>query len=113
MNSSKHKLIIIGSSTGGPGLLEKIITSFTDSINGSIIIAQHMDTKLLDSFTKRLNRINKTNQAIFVQENQEIQKSKIYVLEKSTILQESATTLTLVLNKQRYKSAHRNLFFGF
>ena len=83
MNSLKpKKLILIGASTGGPGLLEKIVTSL-DRIDFTIIIAQHMDRLSLSSFAKRLNRISE-NEVIFVDRRVAIENSKIYLLEDTS-----------------------------
>ncbi len=90
MNSLKPKLALIGSSTGGPGLLEQIITSFTKRVNGSIIIAQHMDSLLLESFARRLNRINKITEVVFCSDSQiDIKTNTIYLLNDTAKLKES------------------------
>ena len=89
LNSSKlKKLILIGASTGGPGLLEKIVGSLSDSINFSIVIAQHMDALSLSSFAKRLNRIT-PNEVLFVQDTLIIEHSKIYLLEDSSYFEQN------------------------
>lgn len=86
MNSSKpDKIVLIGSSTGGPGLLESILTSLKQSIDFTIVIIQHMDALSLSSFSKRLNRIN-PSEVIFVNKNMPIKKGKIYLLKDSSFL---------------------------
>lgn len=53
----RNKLILIGASTGGPGHLERILKKLPSNLNSKVIIAQHMDSSLFDSFTKRLDSI--------------------------------------------------------
>jgi len=95
LNSLKPKLAFIGASTGGPGLIEKIITSFESQLGGSIILAQHMDTLSLASFAKRLNRINRVTDVVFCKEKTETVTNKIYLLNDTSFLQEQYGTLFL------------------
>ncbi len=89
MNFSKPKLLLIGASTGGPGLIEKIITSLGQKIEGSIIIAQHMDKIAIASFAKRLNRINKTIEVVFCETSCEnINNNTIYLLNDTARLEQ-------------------------
>ncbi len=89
MNFLKHKLLLIGASTGGPGLIEKIITSLGQKIEGSIIIAQHMDKIAIASFAKRLNRINKTIEVVFCETSCEnINNNTIYLLNDTARLEQ-------------------------
>ena len=89
MNSSKlKKLLLIGASTGGPGLLEKIVNSLSSEIDFTLVIAQHMDALALSSFAKRLNRIT-PNEVVFVQESLVLENSKIYLLEDSSYFEQN------------------------
>lgn len=102
MNSLKPKLALIGSSTGGPGLLEKIITSFDTKINGTLIIAQHMDSFALHSFAKRLNRLLEATDVIFCDTPKiNIEANSIYLLNDTARLQESVS-----LQLQRVEEFH-------
>ena len=90
MNSLKPKIVLIGSSTGGPGLLEQILTSFSTKINGSLIIAQHMDSFSLESFARRLNRINKVTEVIFCNKFYiNVETNTIYLLNDTARLTET------------------------
>lgn len=51
------KIILIGASTGGPGHINKILTSLKPEFNAAIIIAQHMGNDYIPSFVKQLNSI--------------------------------------------------------
>lgn len=53
----KKKLILIGSSTGGPGHLEKIVSSLGADFSSTLIIAQHLDAVFLPSMIKHLDSI--------------------------------------------------------
>ncbi len=89
LNSSKlKKLVLIGASTGGPGLLEKIVSSLADEIDFTLVIAQHMDVLALFSFAKRLNRIT-PNEVLFVQNSLVLENSKIYLLEDSSYFEQN------------------------
>lgn len=79
ISSKPNKLILIGASTGGPGLIERIVTAL-DVLNGvSIVIAQHMDRLSLASFAKRLHRIY-PEEVVLVSDRLPIQSGRIYVI---------------------------------
>jgi len=48
------KLIVIGASTGGPQVIQKILSAFTFQTKG-IVIVQHMAAKYTKAFAERLN----------------------------------------------------------
>jgi len=62
------KLILIGASTGGPGHLEKILSSLDKHFSSTVIIAQHLDSIFLQSMVKHFNDITQTD-VIQAQEN--------------------------------------------
>jgi two-component system chemotaxis response regulator CheB len=51
----KKKLILVGSSTGGPGHLEKILSALPRDFSSTIIIAQHIAHVFLPSMVKSMN----------------------------------------------------------
>lgn len=51
----QHKIIAIGSSTGGPGHIQKILSAIPSNFNATIIIAQHINSIFLDSIVESLN----------------------------------------------------------
>lgn len=51
----RRKLIVIGSSTGGPGHIQKILTAIPHGFGASIVIAQHINSVFLDSIVESLN----------------------------------------------------------
>lgn len=57
-NSLRYEIIVIGSSTGGPGALEYIISNLPANLKIPVVIAQHMPARFLESFADRLNNHN-------------------------------------------------------
>lgn len=52
-----HKLVAIGSSTGGPGHIQKILSAIPADFNASIVIGQHINSVFLDSIVESLNSL--------------------------------------------------------
>lgn len=50
----KRKIVLIGASTGGPGVIEKLIASLPDHYPHPICIVQHFPAELTHSFVTRL-----------------------------------------------------------
>lgn len=59
--------VVIGASTGGPSLVEKIITSLPSSLQTTVFIVQHMPEKFSRNYVLLLNK----NSAISVKEAEE------------------------------------------
>lgn len=55
----KFNLIVIGTSTGGPVALQKILTSLPASIPCPIVLVQHMPPKFTTAFAERMNAMCK------------------------------------------------------
>lgn len=51
-----HKLVLIGASTGGPGLIEEILTSLPADYPYPVCVVQHMPENFTSVFAKRLNK---------------------------------------------------------
>ncbi|HZF69436.1 MAG TPA: CheB methylesterase domain-containing protein [Sulfuricurvum sp.] len=51
---SNAKIILIGASTGGPGIIEKLITALPQNFSVPICIVQHFPSELTPSFVARL-----------------------------------------------------------
>lgn len=57
-NKRIESIIAIGSSTGGPRALQKIIPKLPSNINSTILIVQHMPAGFTKSLAERLNNIS-------------------------------------------------------
>lgn len=77
------KLVLIGSSTGGPGQLRFLLEDL-DIKDTCIIIAQHMTEKFLPSFIEQFDKNSKSS--VCTLEDKEILSNKIYICCKNTIL---------------------------
>lgn len=51
------RVVVIGASTGGPSILEKIINNLSSDIKVAVVIAQHMPQVFVKTFVERLNRM--------------------------------------------------------
>jgi len=73
-----EKVILIGSSTGGPGLIEQICSSLPANFKHPVCIVQHMPEQFTAAFAQRLDRAS----VLTVQEskqNMELLPGNIYV----------------------------------
>lgn len=72
------KVIMIGSSTGGPGLLEEICASLPENFPYAVCIVQHMPEKFTEAFAGRLDRASRlpVKEAV---NNEEIMQSTVYL----------------------------------
>lgn len=66
-------IVLIGSSTGGPTLIEKIISSLPDNYPYPVMIVQHMPDNFTAGFAKRLN--NYTNLEVIESKNGQVIKN--------------------------------------
>ncbi len=73
-----RKIVLIGASTGGPGQIEKIISSLPVLSDTAVIIAQHMSMDFIPSFTKRLKELS-TNTIEMVKDNASVEPGNIYL----------------------------------
>ena len=77
-NIAAENLVLIGSSAGGPPMLDSIVSSLKPDINAAVVITQHMPAGFTASLAQRLNRISPLE--VKETENGDIlQKGKIYV----------------------------------
>ena len=56
-----EKIILVGSSTGGPGLIEQICSSLPANYKYPVCIVQHMPAQFTEAFAKRLDRASVLN----------------------------------------------------
>ncbi len=86
------KIVLIGASTGGPGQIEKIISSLEILTETTIIIAQHMVDGFVPSFATRLkeNNINKIGMA---EDGAALHKANIYLCDGLTTIKKNSSGL--------------------
>lgn len=60
-SGKSYKLLAIGTSTGGPVALQKVLTTFPSNFNLPIILVQHMPAAFTPAFAARLNTLCKIN----------------------------------------------------
>lgn len=58
IHSSNKKLVLIGTSTGGPRALQEVVTRIPKTINAPIVIVQHMPAGFTKSLANRLNQLS-------------------------------------------------------
>ena len=78
VTKSSDKIVVLGSSTGGPSVVTSILESFPEDFPTPIFIIQHMGKNFTRIFASRLNRLCK----VVVKEaehKEEIKKSIAYV----------------------------------
>ncbi|WP_201352757.1 CheB methylesterase domain-containing protein [Hydrogenimonas urashimensis] len=85
-------LVLVGASTGGPGLIETILDSKPPISDNAMIIAQHMDPLPLHSFAKRLERLC-GQKVVFANEDLPLEQGTIYLLGRTSILIERSGVL--------------------
>lgn len=56
--ATKKKIVLIGTSTGGPRALQEVITKIPSSIKAPILIVQHMPAGFTKSLADRLNNLS-------------------------------------------------------
>jgi two-component system chemotaxis response regulator CheB len=59
--SENPKLILIGTSTGGPRALQEVITKLPADIQAPVVIVQHMPPGFTESLANRLNSLSSVN----------------------------------------------------
>jgi two-component system, chemotaxis family, protein-glutamate methylesterase/glutaminase len=57
-SKSIRKIILIGASTGGPGLIEQLCASFPADFPHPVCVVQHMPEQFTEAFAARLNRVS-------------------------------------------------------
>lgn len=58
-NKTSKKIVLIGTSTGGPRALQEVITKLPQSLSAPVLIVQHMPKGFTKSLAERLNQLSK------------------------------------------------------
>ncbi|MDB2562693.1 chemotaxis-specific protein-glutamate methyltransferase CheB [Sulfurimonas sp.] len=72
------KVVLIGSSTGGPGLIEQICAAIPVNYKYPVCVVQHMPEQFTSAFAQRLNRASAVN-VYESSQNMELQPGSIYL----------------------------------
>lgn len=80
----RPKLVLIGSSTGGPKQLKSILCDVELPLNSSIVVAQHMRPFYLQSFADQFNKDVKS-EVVLLSERTLLQ-NKIYILAQNSVM---------------------------
>lgn len=94
-------LICIGSSTGGPPVLETILTALPESLHPPIVVAQHMPELFTRSMAERLNEACKLK-VVHATEGMTLEPRTVYIAPggKNTHVRRAGTgRLTLEINR--------------
>lgn len=57
VGNTPYELLIIGSSTGGPTAVEKVLTRLPMNVPLAVLVVQHMPSNFVHSFAQRLNSL--------------------------------------------------------
>ena len=72
------KVVLIGSSTGGPGLIEQICAAIPVNYKYPVCIVQHMPEQFTSAFAQRLNRASAVN-VYETSQNMELRPGNVYL----------------------------------
>ncbi|HEC1548692.1 TPA: chemotaxis protein CheB [Campylobacter upsaliensis] len=86
------KLLLIGSSTGGPNQLKFLLKDLHIK-NTCVVIAQHMSSNYLSSFVNKFNE--ESVNEVRLLEDKELLANKIYICAKNTILTGNLSLIAL------------------
>jgi two-component system chemotaxis response regulator CheB len=96
-----YEIIVIGSSTGGPGAVEAVVTKLPGNLNVPVLIAQHMPPNFIQSFADRLNELTSLN-VVVGKNGTEIKSGTVYIAAsegKNLIVKENTDTGKLMFLK--------------
>lgn len=107
-SQTDKKIILIGTSTGGPKALQTVLSKLPSSINAPILVVQHMPPGFTNSLAMRLNSLS----AITVKEAEDgelIQKGTAYIAPGGYHLKvkKSGMSLIVCLDKTDQQNGHR------
>ena len=114
-HSIPKKIVLIGSSTGGPGQISKIIASLPSLHNTSVVIAQHMVDGFLESFAQNLQH-SALNDVLIVNKKVCLRSGEIYVCEGETKVEKEDNTFVFLHSdsvKHGYNPNINTLFNSF
>jgi two-component system chemotaxis response regulator CheB len=76
--SGHKKIVIIGTSTGGPQSLQKVIPRLPEDLGVPIVVVQHMPPNFTQSLAQRLNSLSKLK-VVETQGNERLEPNTVYI----------------------------------
>ena len=113
-NGKLITIILIGSSTGGPGHIDKIVKGLSHGFKGALIIAQHMSPHFIESFTRQIGAISPMS-VFGAHDGMRVEPSSIYVCSGECRLLQKGETIVFAQNDTRdtiYTPDIDTLFFS-
>jgi len=83
--TSKKKYVIIGTSTGGPQSLQKVIPMLPADLGVPILVVQHMPPNFTKSLAQRLNSLSKLT-VLEAQGKEQLEPNHVYIAKGGTHL---------------------------
>lgn len=104
----KKNIICLGSSTGGPRALEKILKRLPENFPAPILIVQHMPASFTKSLAKRLDQISEIN-VKEARDGEVIRTSQVYIApgDFHMEVEKRGKDLTIALTKDEARRGHR------
>ncbi|MGO4887761.1 chemotaxis response regulator protein-glutamate methylesterase [Anaerobacillus sp. MEB173] len=107
-NEHRKKIVLIGTSTGGPKALQEVLTKLPSDIDAPIVVVQHMPAGFTKSLAYRLHSLSQ----ITVKEAEDgeiIKNGFAYIAPGGYHLKvkQSGSMLTAQLNKDEPRNSHR------
>lgn len=103
------KIVLIGSSTGGPNQL-KFLLKDANLKNACVIIAQHMAANFIHSFIRQFNQEADT-EVIALTDKAILKTNTIYICTQNTILEDKLKPLALLSEEKTTFNPNINLLF--
>jgi two-component system, chemotaxis family, protein-glutamate methylesterase/glutaminase len=111
------ELVVIGSSTGGPPVVEQLLSAVPEGFTAPIIVAQHMPKVFTESMTKRLNEVCQI-EVVHAEPGMTIEPGKAYIAPgalNTRVRRGTGNTRTLEINELPASALYRpnvNELFG-
>lgn len=99
-----YDVIVIGSSTGGPTAVEKVITNLPGNLAVPVVIAQHMPSNFVPSFAERLNSLTPL-QVTMARKDDELLPGKVLIApgSRNVIVRREGNRVLIDYTHKRYK----------
>lgn len=99
-----YDVIVIGSSTGGPTAVEKVITNLPGNLVVPVLIAQHMPSNFVPSFATRLDALTPLSVSL-ARKDDVVEKGKILIApgSRNMIVRREKDKVLIDYTTQRYK----------